>query len=167
MKSLLIYLISVILLSVFGFVISGTFIETSISLLDLSNIQIVESSIQNNFKQRLFFASALDSIPLFLFVIRKCNRIQHQSIKTAWIACSLILFFGMIAWQFRIYQLNLKFDKFSILQINDAIDTTISFNALSFSFYLFLGFIIGAFLSIVVLKRVVASQKLQESDAVL
>ncbi|EWH09438.1 hypothetical protein KLA_17259 [Cellulophaga geojensis KL-A] len=60
---------------------------------------------------------------------------------------------GILLWQFRIFQLNSRLQKLSEFDIGNGIQTELNFDNLNFGRYLFIGFLIGTILSILIFKN--------------
>ncbi|MEL0653343.1 hypothetical protein V6246_18120 [Algibacter sp. TI.3.09] len=73
--------------------------------------------------------------------------------KQGLISCGIILVSGILLWQFRIFQLNSRFQKLSEFDIGNGIQTQMDFDNLNFGRYLFIGFLIGTILSILIFKN--------------
>ncbi|WP_127845490.1 hypothetical protein [Psychroflexus aestuariivivens] len=97
------------------------------------------------------FALIMGIIPLLYLIIRKITKLKfnYQSL----ISITLIILSGTLTWQFRIFQLNNQFDTSTKLNPANQLKTQINLRELNFELYIFIGFIIGTFASILIFKN--------------
>jgi len=98
MKRILIHTSLILLLFVIGFVTSKGFIELSISLLELNDIDILASSLKSQFNQSIFFRLTLGIIPLIQLLINKNNRNVSEPKNKYFISIGIIVLAGLISW---------------------------------------------------------------------
>lgn len=153
MKQVLIYFGLAVLLFVIGFTLSGYVIDFSIYLLDLKGLEIGVSSIQYQFKERFLFGTALGAIPLLLFLVRRIVGVTDVFQKFMAMAFGVMMFFGIISWLFRIWQVNNKLEKIAGLQLQSTLKNTIPFSSFNFGTYMLLGVVLGSIVSFLIVKR--------------
>jgi len=133
------------LLIVFGlvaYVLKDYFFSFSIEQLPTEKIQIISRTIQEHFYAQLIFVVSFASIPLLYYIVSLI--IQPKYFTQIIFIHLFIIVFGIIIWQFRLWQLN---EKLVVLSENNF--TTISFSFLKLERYLLYGLLIGtAFISL-------------------
>ena len=68
---------------------------------------------------------------------------------------SLVIIFlsGILFWQFRIFQLNNRFEKLNTIKIDDGNQMEINISELNFEIFLLVGFIIGIAINILIFRN--------------
>ncbi|MWW26912.1 hypothetical protein [Algibacter lectus] len=151
MTNTLKYLGLILILSVIGFLIRDYFFDFPLSQIANENTQIVRRNISGQFYSHILFALSIGIIPLLYLVIKKLTKLNF--INQGLISCGIILVSGISLWQFRIFQLNNKFKKLSEFDLGNGIQTELNYDNLNFGRYLFIGFLIGTVLSILIFKN--------------
>ncbi|KAA5825067.1 hypothetical protein FPF71_07675 [Algibacter amylolyticus] len=151
MTNTLKYLGLILILSVIGFLIRDYFFDISFSQIENENTQIVSRNMSGQFYSHIIFALSIGIIPLLYLIIKKITKLNFM--KQGLISCGIILVSGILLWQFRIFQLNSRFQKLSEFDIGNGIQTQMDFDNLNFGRYLFIGFLIGTILSILIFKN--------------
>jgi hypothetical protein len=151
MKKNLLYFGVVILLIIVGFTIWKFFSTYSLEQLNKENISVRTFQIGSQFNSNLFFALYLGTIPLLHLIITKLAKLKTKSQHL--ISIGIIIGFGILLWQYRISQLNNISQKLSDFNIENGIKMQLNFDNLNFERYLFIGFLIGAILSILIFRN--------------
>jgi len=151
MTNTLKYLGLILIFSVIGFLIRDYFFDLSFSQIANENTQIVSRNISGQFHSRILFALSIGIIPLFYLIIKKMTKMNFM--KQGLISCAIILVSGILLWQFRIFQVNSKFQKLSEFDIGNGTKSEMNFADLDLGRYLFIGFLIGTILSILIFKN--------------
>jgi len=151
MKNALKYIGLSILLFVIGFLVQEPFFEISFSQLKNENTQIVSRTMSGQFYSHILFSLSIGIIPLLYLILKKITKLDF--ILKGFISFGIILVSGILFWQFRIFQLNNKFQKLSEFDIGNGIQSQMDFNNLNLGLYLFIGFLIGTVLSILIFKN--------------
>ncbi len=151
MKNTLKYVGLILIFTVTGFLIWDIFFELSLSQIANGNIEIISQKIGGKFNLNAKFALIMGIIPLLYLIIRKITKLKfnYQSL----ISITLIILSGTLTWQFRIFQLNNQFDTSTKLNPANQLKTQINLRELNFELYIFIGFIIGTFASILIFKN--------------
>lgn len=157
MKNTLIYIISIFSLFIIGFIFWKNFIEFTISQLESKDIQIVSSSMNDQFYSHLLFSIFIGSIPALFLLVRKS--VGLNEIKQYLITLGLIIIGGIILWQFRIIQANNQLQELSAINANSDTKNLAYFDSLTFEIFLFIGFILGTVLSILLYKIFLTRKK--------
>jgi hypothetical protein len=150
MKKTLISLGLIIGFTGIGFLIKDYFLNLSFSLLETQNTQIVYKTLSGQFQSHLLFSLSIGIIPLLYLVIKKVTQLKFQN--QGLITLVIILGCGILSWLFRIFQLNDQIQKLSKFNLRNSIQSTIDFQSLSLDIYLFVGFLIGDTISILIFK---------------
>jgi hypothetical protein len=145
------YLGLILLLSIIGFLIRDYFFKLSFSQIANEDTQIVSQNLSGQFYSHILFALSIGIIPLLYLIIKKMTKLNFM--KQGLISCGIIIVSGILFWQFRIFQLNSKFQNLSEFDIGNGIQTQMGFDNLNLALYLFIGFIIGTVLSILIFKN--------------
>ena len=151
MTNALKYLGLILLLSVFGFLIRDYFFDFSLSQIANENTQFVSRTTSGQFYSHILFALSIGIIPLLYLILKKITKLNF--ITQGLISCGIIVISGISLWQFRIFRLNSRLQKLSEFDIGNGIKTELNFESLNFGRYLFLGFLIGTVLSILIFKN--------------
>ncbi|PKV50907.1 hypothetical protein ATE84_2976 [Aquimarina sp. MAR_2010_214] len=150
MKKILISIGMIVVLVVIGFLIKGSFLDISFSQLNKRNIKIVSYTMSEQFKSHLIFTLSIGVIPVLYLISNKFSGLKsrNQTIATL----GIIFGCGILSWQLRIFQLNNQLQKLSEYNLENGIQNSMDFQNLNFSTYLFIGFLIGALLSVLIFK---------------
>ena len=151
MKKSIIFLVSIIVSGIIGFLSRDFFLQISLSQLNQENIQITTGNISSHFISGLIFALSITVIPLLYLIIWKTTRLRF--INRGLISCGIIIGCGILFWQFRIFQLNNQFQNLSEPEFGNSTRIHVNFNTLNFEHYLFTGFLAGTVLSILIFKN--------------
>ncbi|WP_272024128.1 hypothetical protein [Olleya namhaensis] len=151
MTNALKYLGLILILSIIGFLIRDYFFDFSLSQIAYEKTQIVNRTMSGQFYSHILFALSIGIIPLLYLIIRKITKLNF--ITQGLISCAIIVISGISLWQFRIFQLNSRIQKLSEFDIGNGIKTELNFDSLNFGRYLFIGFLIGTVLSILIFKN--------------
>jgi len=151
MKKNLLYFGVVVLLIILGFTIWKFFSTYSLEQLNKENISVVTFQIGSQFNSNLFFALSLGTIPLLHLIITKLANLK--SINQHLISIGIIIGCGILLWQYRISQLNKLSQNLSDFNIGNGIKMQLDFNNLNFERYLFIGFLVGAIMSILIFRN--------------
>lgn len=152
MTNILKYLGLILILFIIGFLIRKHFVEISFSQLKNDNVQIVNRTINRHFYSDIIFALSIGIIPLLYLIIKKITKLSF--IMQGLISCGMIVLSGILLWQYRIFQLNLKFRKLSEYKLGNGIQSQMYSDNLNFELYLFIGFLFGTVLSILIFKNI-------------
>lgn len=135
-----------------GFMTRDFFLDYSISQVTNKNAQIVSYNLGGQFASHLVFAVVIGMLPLTYLTVKHFGKLT--SLGQSFIAYSLIVLSGIGFWQYRIYQLQEQTE--SLLGFTSGTETKIplDFERLYFTRYLFLGFLTGAILSVLIFRIV-------------
>lgn len=156
MKSILKYFALTLLFIVIGFLIKEYFYDLSLNQMDKGSVAMNSTTMSGQFSQHLIFSLVIGSIPIFYLMVDKLAHLKNS--KHALIITALIIGCGILMWQLRIFQLNFQSEKFSELSMNNGIQNTIDFTKLNFGMYIFIGFFIGALISVLLFREKSKSQ---------
>ncbi|ADY29292.1 hypothetical protein [Cellulophaga lytica] len=151
MTNALKYLGLILILSVIGFLIRDYFLDFSLSQIANKNSQITSRTMSGQFYSHILFALSIGIIPLLYLIIKKMTKLNFMN--QGLVSCGIIFVCGILLWQFRIFQLNNRLQKLSEFNIGNGIQTELNFDNLNFGRYLFIGFLIGTILSILIFKN--------------
>ena len=151
MTNTLKYLVLILILSIIGFLIRDYFFDFSFSQITNENTRIVSRNISGQFYSHILFAMSIGIIPLLYLTIKKLTKLNFMN--QGLVSCGIIIVCGILLWQFRIFQLNSRLQKLSEFDIGNGIQTELNFDNLNFGRYLFIGFLIGTILSILIFKN--------------
>ena len=152
MKKALIYLGLVLSLTVVGFLTWNFFLHMSFSQINKQNLDMfVNIGMVRSFKSNLIFAIVIGILPMIYVAINKLTRLKllHQKLITI----GIILSSGIIFWQLRIFQISKKMQQLSNLNLGEGIEHGGNFYYFNFEIYLFIGFLTGRLISILIFKR--------------
>ena len=143
-------------LSVIGFLIRDLFFNFSHSQIANDTIIIASRTVRGQFYSHILFALSIGIIPLLYLSIKKITKINF--LNKGLISCGIIVACGILLWIFRIFQLKNRFQNISEFYNGSEIKTELNFstmnlNSLNFRLYLFIGFIIGTIMSILIFKN--------------
>jgi len=140
----------ILVLTVIGFLIRGSFFDISLSLLNKKDVKIVSYTVSGQFRSHLIFALSIGIVPLLYIISDKISGLtsRNQTIATL----GIIFGCGILGWQLRIVQLNYKLRRLSEYDFGDNIKSSMDFQNLNFGKYLFIGFLIGALVSTLIFK---------------
>ncbi len=148
MTNTLKYLGIILILSIVSFLIRENFLEFSLSQIANEKIQIVSGSASRQFYTHILFALSIGIIPLLYLIIKKITKLNF--INQGLTSCGIIIISGILLWQLRILQLKTRLSILSEFEIGNGIQTNVNFDNLNFERYLFIGFLTGTILSIVI-----------------
>ncbi|WP_299122446.1 hypothetical protein [uncultured Tenacibaculum sp.] len=150
-KEFYLYIIIIFLLLISSSLIYPYFIEISLSKLSLDYLQVIITDHDNQIKSAILFSLSIGALPLLYLALQKTTNINflYNGIK----AISIFILSGYSLWLFRIFQLNAKFELYNTLNKIDNLKTTINLNVFNLELYLFIGFIVGGIINIVLFKR--------------
>ncbi|WP_432670570.1 hypothetical protein [Flavobacterium sp. SM2513] len=151
MTNTLKYLGLILILSIIGFLIRDYFFDFSFSQITNENTRIVSRNISGQFYSHILFAISIGIIPLLYLTIKKLTKLNFMN--QGLVSFGIIIVCGILLWQFRIFQLNSRLQKLSEFDIGNGIQTELNFDNLNFGRYLFIGFLIGTILSILIFKN--------------
>ncbi|WP_349664802.1 hypothetical protein IZU89_07690 [Cellulophaga lytica] len=151
MTNTLKYLGLILILSIIGFLIRDYFFDFSLSQITNENTRIVSRNISGQFYSHILFAISIGIIPLLYLTIKKLTKLNFMN--QGLVSYGIMIFCGILLWQFRIFQLNSRLQKLSEFDIGNGIQTELNFDNLNFGRYLFIGFLIGTILSILIFKN--------------
>ncbi len=151
MKKTLLYFGVVVLLIIVGFTIWKFFSTYSLKQLNIENISVVTFNVSSQFNSNIFFALSLGTIPLLHLNITKLAKLK--SLNQHLISIGIIIGCGILIWQYRISQLNNLSEKLSGFNNENGIRMQLDFDNLNFERYLFIGFLIGAIISILIFRN--------------
>jgi len=151
MKNTLKYLGLILILFVTGFLIRDYFFDLSISQITNENTQVVSRNISGQFFSHFTFALSIGILPLLYLIIKKVTKLNF--INQGLITCGIIIGCGVLLWQLRIFQLNNQAQNLSDLNIGNGIKMQMDYENLNFEIYMFIGFIVGTVLSILIFKN--------------
>ena len=151
MRTILKYLGLVLTLTIIGFLIRNYFFELSLSQIANNNVEVVSRNMSGQFQSHIIFALTIGILPLLYLIIEKITKLEL--FKKGLIACGILLTSGVVLWQFRIYQLNTEVQKLSEYNIANDIKISLDYENLNFGRFLFLGFLIGTIISILLLRN--------------
>jgi hypothetical protein len=145
------YLGLFLILSIIGFLIRDYFFDFSLSQITNENTQFISRNIREQFYSHILFAISIGIIPLLYLIIKKMTKLNFMNQGS--VSCGVIVVCGILLWQFRIVQLNSRLQKLSEFDIGNGIQRELNFDSLNFGRYLFIGFLIGTVLSILIFKN--------------
>ncbi|WP_152536876.1 MULTISPECIES: hypothetical protein [Flavobacteriaceae] len=151
MTNTLKYLGLILILSIIGFLIRDYFFDFSLSQITNENTRIVSRNISGQFYSHILFAISIGIIPLLYLTIKKLTKLNFMN--QGLVSYGIMVVCGILLWQFRIFQLNSRLQKLSEFDIGNGIQTELNFDNLNFGRYLFIGFLIGTILSILIFKN--------------
>ncbi|GAA4279173.1 hypothetical protein [Aquimarina mytili] len=150
MKKILIYIGFIIVLTVIGFLIRGSFLDISFSQLNKRDIEIISYTMNGQFKSHLIFALSIGIVPLLYLISDKFSKLKslNQTLATL----GIIFGCGILSWQLRMFQLNNQLQRLSEFDLGNGIKNSMDFQNLSFGRYLFVGFLIGTLISVLLFR---------------
>ena len=151
MKNSLKYIALILISTVVGFLIWNTFFELSLTQLSKENINIVSRKMGDQFFLRSLFALSFGIIPLLYLILRKIKKLKFMT--QGIISLVIIFLSGILFWQFRIFQLNNRFEKLNTIKIDDGNQMEINISELNFEIFLLVGFIIGIAINILIFRN--------------
>ena len=151
MKNSLKYIALILISTVVGFLIWNTFFELSLTQLSKENINIVSRKMGDQFFLRSLFAISFGIIPLLYLILRKITKLKFMT--QGIISLVIIFLSGILFWQFRIFQLNNRFEKLNTIKIDDGNQMEINISELNFEIFLLVGFIIGIAINILIFRN--------------
>lgn len=136
-----------VLLLIAGFFGAGSFLNTSIRLLD--GIQVTNTDIGSSMQHALYFCLALGIIPWLFVPVHKIGKARGN--RQYWFAAVSILLSGALFWYLRIlslqdYHADLSADGTGLLYVFDL-------EMLRFELHLLIGLLIGAAIATLILNR--------------
>ena len=149
MKYYILTFFAIVLFFALGMIIYDPFLTFSLERFNEFNIVYQYRDLSGQFTKQVLFAISLGSIPILFFLVDKFTNktIRYKGL----VIFSFIILSGILAWFWRLEYLRNSFKKYSIYNSNN-IQNTFYFNELRFNEYLLLGFIIGAIVSLIVLR---------------
>lgn len=151
MTNTLKYLGLILILFIIGFLIRDYFFDFSLSQITNENTRIVSRNISGQFYSHILFAISIGIIPLLYLTIKKLTKLNFMN--QGLVSYGIMIVCGILLWQFRIFQLNSRLQKLSEFDIGNGIQTELNFDNLNFGRYLFIGFLIGTILSILIFNN--------------
>jgi hypothetical protein len=103
------------------------------------------------FFSHITFALSIGFLPLLYLIINKVTKFNFTN--QGLISCGIIIGCGILLWQFRIFQLNNQVHHLSDFTIKNEIKMQMDYENLNFEIYMFIGFIVGTLLSILIFKN--------------
>jgi hypothetical protein len=122
----------------------------SIGLLNINGTTINSFEMGSQFRSIFYFALSMGSIPLLYLAVEQITKfkLQYQGLKTI----GIILASGILLWFIRIIQLNRLLNMTSGITNELGLNSSLRFEILLFSQYLFIGFLIGAIISGIIFR---------------
>ena len=151
MRNALFYLGAVIVSTIIGFLVFDYFFDASFSQISNNNVQVVSRNLSGQFYTHITFALSIGSIPIFYLIMTKMTNLF--TIKHRLSAFGIIIVSGILLWQLRVYQLNSQSQKLSRLNISNEIKMQFDYEQLYFGIFLFVGFLLGTVLSILIFRN--------------
>lgn len=151
MKRILIYFGLTLSLLIAGFLIWRFFLDLSFSQIDKQDIQIISTKMTGQFKLHLIFTLIIGAIPIIYAIVDRLSKLK--SLNQGLIAIGIIISFGLVFWQLRIFQVNKQIQQLSHFNLGEKIQNTMNFESLNFGIYLLAGFLFGGLISILIFKR--------------
>lgn len=148
MKITLKYISLVLVLCVIGFYLSNYFFELCNIQLNNNNIEAIHLKIAGQLIRRLQFALLIGCIPILFFFVNKWAKLNSITQKVA--VYLIIVFTGIIFWQYRILNLTEIINTTPDLGINTSVDI----DRLNIEIYLLIGLFLGAILSILIFRLI-------------
>ena len=133
-----------------GLVIYRPFFDLSLTMVNHENIQLSSNTISGLFSSNLIFAILSGFIPITYFTIQKVTKIRF--IYHGIIVLSLLIGTGIVFWLLRVIFIKRKLELISSFDFQDEIKSTFLINGFKFENYLFLGFIVGALIVILIFR---------------
>lgn len=146
-----------LILLILGFLIQDHFLEFSLAQITNGDAQIVSQNINNPFYAHILFALSIGVIPLLYLIITKIRKLNF--INRGFISCGIIILCGISLWQVRIFQLSRRLKEISKIGVNNSIQPKLNFDDLNFELYLFVGFLVGTILSILIFENTTKTSK--------
>ena len=140
----------IILFILIGVVSQKYFYELSFFQLHTENVIIVSRNTGGQFYSDILFAMSLGIIPLLYLIAKKMAKLNSLPQKI--IAWSLIIGFGILVWQSRIWYLNYHFNKLTGFVMKEGMKITVSLQWLKVQMYLLGGFVAGMLATILIFK---------------
>lgn len=148
MRTVLQYFGLVLIMCATGFWLGSYFLELSLWQIRGSHVYFLSRHVSTHFFSILIFALSLGSIPLLYLIIKRLTQLRF--IMQGIVACGMIIGSGIVFWQFRVYQLKVTVQQLSADNIGNGNEISMDYAALDFDSYLFLGFLIGALISVII-----------------
>jgi hypothetical protein len=147
---MLTYIVISVTLIVIGFFINHEFFEFSFSLLHTEGITFVNRINAGQSNSSWLLPIFLGTIPWFYALVKKITDIEffYKGLLTA----SIIVGLGILFWRLRIFGLNAQFDELSIYNLPKGLNQQLDISILKFEVYLFMGFIVGMLISILIFR---------------
>jgi hypothetical protein len=149
-KTAFIYLGLAIVLAIFGFLNTENFMEFSISQLNKGETIITTKNPMTAFELNVKFAFSIGLLPILMFVSDKFAK--FKSISQYLISLGTILSFGILGWQFKIYQLNQQLKLISDIRLDGDSAGIMLLENLNFGTYIIYGFITGTALIMLIFR---------------
>jgi len=144
-----------LLFATIAFILIGLFIyrpffDLSLLMVTNKNIQLYSNRMPGQFSSNFIFAILFGFIPITYFIIQKAAKIRffYHGI----IALSLLIGTGIVFWLIRVFYIKRKLELISSFKFQDEINTSYLINGFNYKNYLFLGFIVGALISVLIFR---------------
>ncbi|QNK78233.1 hypothetical protein H7F37_03925 [Winogradskyella sp. PAMC22761] len=156
MTNTLKYLGLILIFFFIGFIIRDLFFDFSHSQIANKTISIGSRTVSGQFYSHILFTLSIGILPLLYLIIKKITKITF--LNKGLISFGIIVVCGISLWLFRIFQLKNRFQNISDFYNGSEIKTepnfsTMSLNSMNFGLYLFIGFLIGTVLSILIYRN--------------
>lgn len=152
MKKVIIYGVLMICLSIIGYLTWPYFLEISLYKLKIPPmIKVVNRSPDKVLTPNLIYAIAIGIIPLFFIVVERFAKLK--SINQRIITIIIIVISGILCWQIRLFYLKDSLRRSPELRIRAGTIDHFNFESFYLERYLFLGFLVGAGISLYFFKE--------------
>ena len=143
-------LIATIAFILIGLFIHRSFLELSLSMVKNENVQLTRNIIAGQFGSKFIFAILSGFIPIIYFIIQKITKISF--LYKGLITIGLIMGTGILFWFVRVFIIKRQLQVYSNIEFPNEMKPSYLINGFNFENYLFFGFIIGAFISILIFR---------------
>lgn len=127
--------------TIIGYQIRNCFLELTFSQLDSIEFNM-HNRFSGKFKNDLLFYLIVGGIPLLYSIAEKYAGMRF--LYKGFVSYLIIIVSGILAWQFRVYQIRIHYETIAITNFGD----------LKLGLYVFLGFLVGTILSIVIYRKI-------------
>jgi hypothetical protein len=144
------YIIAILAFIIVGFFIQKSFMEFSYAMVKTDNVIFENRLVSKQFYSNLLFSLAIGSVPILYLIIRKITKI-HFFYKGV-IAVGLLIGTGIISWLLRVFYINRELKFLSSVDFLAETKLTYPINEFYFEYFLFLGFVVGTLVSILIFR---------------
>lgn len=150
MRKTFTYLALVIIFFISGLLLHKSFFEYSLALMTEYKINLTTTKMGHLFISQILFAAVIGVLPLLYLGVERLTKIKF--IIRGLITCGIILLSGILFWQLRIYVVGKELRKIANHNFQSEIDISYNIENAKYNLFLFLGFSVGAVISIIIYR---------------